>query len=132
MSDDPSPTGEGLQLVKDLCRQIAQQPGTLSMIRATRDWPRLGIHVGAYVIFEERPVAPSGEDPRLNGRLAVVARLAGRNYHYIGHARRVSHRQGVSIRLDDGVLVPQCSFVLRGSVVLIAQTTRNEAFEHRR
>ena len=48
MSDD-------LGLVKDLCRQIAQQPETLAMIRATRDWPRVGVHVGAYVIFEERP-----------------------------------------------------------------------------
>ncbi len=128
MSDDPSPPGEGLRLVKDFSRRIAQQPGTLAMIRATRDWPRLGVHVGAYVIFEERPLASSGEDLRLNGRFVVVARLAGRNYHYIGHAQRIIQHREVSIRLDDGTLVPQRSFVLRGSVVLIAQTTTNETF----
>ena len=107
MSDD-------LGLVKDLCRQIALQPETLAMIRATRDWPRVGIHAGAYVIFEEKEVA-------LNGCLVVVARLTGRDYHYVGHAERIIKPTGVSIRLDDGVMIPERAFASRGPVVMIAR-----------
>jgi hypothetical protein len=113
MSDD-------LGLVKDLCRQIAQQPETLAMIRATRDWPRVGIRAGAHIIFEERSVP-------LNGCLVVVARLAGQGYHYVGRAERIIKHAGVTIRLDDGTFIPQRSFVLRGPVVLVAQTTMSEA-----
>jgi hypothetical protein len=112
MSDD-------LSLVKDLCRQIAQQPETLAMIRATHDWPRAAIYVGAYVIFEERPVS-------LNGCFVIVARLAGKDYHYVGHAERIIKPTGVIIRLDDGTSIPQRSFVLRGPVVLVAQTTMSK------
>ncbi len=104
-----------LTLVRDLCRQIAQQPETLAMIRATRDWPRAGVHAGAYVIFEEREVA-------LNGCLVVVARLTGRDYHYVGHAQRIIKHTGVSIRLDDGVTIPERAFAPRGPVVMIAQS----------
>jgi hypothetical protein len=113
MSDD-------LGLVKDLCRQIAQQPERLAMIRATHDWPRNGIQVGAYIIFEERP-AP------LNGCFVIVARLAGKDYHYVGHAARIIKPTGVVIRLDDGTSIPQGSFVLRGPVVLVARTIMSEA-----
>jgi hypothetical protein len=111
---------DDLNLVKDLCRQIAPQPEMLAMIRATHDWPRIGVHVGAYVIFEERQVP-------LNGCLVVVARLAGKDYHYVGHAERIIKSTGVVIRLDDGTSIPQRSFVLRGPVVLVAQTTMSEA-----
>ena len=113
MSDD-------LSLVKDLCRQIAQQPETLAMIRATRDWPRVGIRAGTHIIFEERSVP-------LNGCLVVVARLAGKDYHYVGHAERIIKPTDVIIRMDDGTSIPQRSFVLRGPVVLVAQTTMSEA-----
>ena len=112
MSDD-------LSLVKDLCRQIAHQPETLAMIHATHDWPRVGIQVGVYVIFEERPVP-------LNGCLVVVARLVGKDYHYIGRAERIIKPTGVIIRLDDGTSIPQRSFVLRGPVVLVTQTTMSK------
>ena len=113
MSDDFS-------LVKDLCRQIAQQPETLAMIRATRDWQRVGVRAGAHIIFEERSVP-------LNGCLVVVARLAGQDYHYVGHAERIIKPTDVIIRMDDGTSIPQRSFVLRGPVVLVAQTTMSEA-----
>ena len=113
MSDD-------LSLVKDMCRQIAPQPETLAMIQATHDWPRVGVHVGVYVIFEERPVL-------LNGCLVVVARLAGKDYHYVGHAARIIKPTGVVIRLDDGTSIPSRSFVLRGPVVLVARTMMSEA-----
>ena len=112
MSDD-------LSLVKDLCRQIVQQPEPLTMIRATHDWPRAAVHVGAYVIFEKRPVP-------LNGCFVIVARLAGQDYHYVGHAECVIKHTGVLIRLDDGTSIPQRSFVLRGPVVLVARTTMSE------
>ena len=112
MSDD-------LSLVKELCRQIAHQPGTLAMIRATRDWPRIGVQVGAYVIFEEYQMP-------LNGCLVVVARLAGKDYHYVGHAARIIKPTGVIIQLDDGTSIPQHSFVLRGPVVLVARTIMSE------
>ena len=112
MSDD-------LGLVKELCRQTAQQPETLAMIRATHAWPRAAIHVGAYVIFEERPVP-------LNGCFVIVARLAGRDYHYVGRAERIIKPAGAIIRLDDGTSVPQRSFVLRGPVVLVARTMMDE------
>ncbi len=112
MSDD-------LSLVKELCRQIAQQPETLAMIRATHDWPRAGIPTGAYVIFEERQVP-------LNGCFVIVARLAGKDYHYVGHAERIIRHNGVLIRLDDGTSIPQRSFVLRGPVVLVARTMMGE------
>ncbi len=108
MSDD-------LSLVKDLCRQIVQEPGCLAMIRATRDWPQAGIHAGAYVVFEERDVV-------LNGCLIVVARLTGRDYHYVGHAARIIKPTGVSIRLDDGIMIPGHAFAPRGPVVMIAQS----------
>ena len=107
MSDD-------LGLVKDLCRQIAQQPETLAMIRATRDWPRVGVRAGAHVIFEEQSVP-------LNGCLVVVARLAGQDYHYLGRAERIIKHTGVIIRLDDGVFVPPWAFALRGPVVMITK-----------
>lgn len=106
---------DNLGLVKDLCRQIAQQPETLAIIRATHDWPRAAIHVGAYVIFEERPVP-------LNGCFVIVARLAGKDYHYVGHAERIIKPVGAIIRLDDGTSIPQRSFVLRGPVVLVTRT----------
>ena len=112
MSDD-------LGLVKDLCRQIAQQSETLAMIRATHAWPCAGIHVGAFVIFEERQVP-------LNGCFVIVARLVGKDYHYVGHAERIIKHTGVIIRLDDGTSVPQRSFVLRGPVVLVARTMLDE------
>ena len=114
MSDDTQSSNEGLQLIKSVCRQIAQEPGCLAMIRATRDWPRVGVHVGAYVIFEERDVA-------LNGCLVIVARLTGRDYHYVGHAERIIKHTGVSIRLDDGVMIPERAFAPRGPVVMIAR-----------
>jgi hypothetical protein len=57
----------------------------------------------------------------------VVARLAGQDYHYVGRAERIIKHAGVTIRLDDGTFIPQCSFVLRGPVVLVAQTTMSEA-----
>ncbi len=103
-----------LSLVKDLCRHIAPRPGTLAMIHATRDWPRIGVHVGAYVIFEERPVP-------LNGCFVIVARLMGKDYHYVGHAERIFKHTRVSIRLDDGGLIPERAFALRGPVVMIAR-----------
>ncbi len=112
MSDD-------LGLVKELCRRIAPPPQTLAMIRATHAWPRAAIHVGAYVIFEERSVP-------LNGCFVIVARLAGKDYHYIGHAERIIKHTGAIIRLDDGTSVPQRSFVLRGPVVLVARTMMDE------
>ena len=112
MSDD-------LGLVKDLCRQIAQRPEALAMIRVTRDWPHAGVCAGAHIIFEERPVP-------LNGCFVIVARLAGRDYHYVGRAERIIKPAGAIIRLDDGTSVPQRSFVLRGPVVLVARTTMSE------
>jgi len=89
------------------------------MIRATRDWPRIGVHVGAYAIFEEYQVP-------LNGCLVVVARLVGKDYHYVGHAERIIKPAGAFVRLDDGTSILQRSFVLRGPVVLVARTMMSE------
>ena len=126
MSEDVPPSHEGLRLVKDVCRTIARQPAALAMIRATHPWPRVGVEPGSYVVFEEMPALSPGEGLPLNGRVVVVARLAGNGYHYVGHVERLIRRNIVSIRLDDGTTVPQRSFALRGSVVLIARDIPDE------
>jgi hypothetical protein len=104
-----------LDLVKDWCRQIAQEPGALTMIQIAHAWPGAGIAPGAYVVFEKRPVP-------LNGRWTVVARLIGRDYHYVGRAERIiKPRGGNIIRLSDSTTIPEKQFFLQGPVVMVVR-----------
>ena len=102
MSDD-------LSLVKDLCRQIALQPQMLAMIRATHDWPRVGIV--AFIL-----VGAIVTNVVVNVKFGYLSDL----FPFLGAAVWVALLLSAPIRKPEWSLLPDA---FKGSVFLLSLVT---------